>query len=324
MRIKEKLPLINNSIKSIRIAGYVLYPGVILVVLGAILLSTPPALAEDKIAMTKSLYTQIPDGKEYDFTAYIPLGWSKNQINQADVWSKKAFGPQPQGEELWHGAYVSNAFYLYPDPQIDPAIDRGVIEIGAFAIPANLKGKDHRSIVEDLIAYLTNKENLNLNESGEISNGEFDGKPALIFQTRVPASKVRAYLFPPDDNDVLLLVGATAMPTKANPDENAWDLLDKMTVRNAWDLLDKSRQELANERHKDLSPAGSKPETQTVSSVSTHSATTEPTKTAYTRDGQTFVSRERMEENVLVGVAERGDYKEVQVPLDTPIAGTMA
>jgi hypothetical protein len=48
----------------------------------------------------------------------------------------------------------------------------------------------------------------------------------------------------------------------------------------------------------------------------------EPTKTAYTRDGKTFVSKERMEENIKADVAERGDYEEVQVPPDTPIAGT--
>ena len=44
-----------------------------------------------------------------------------------------------------------------------------------------------------------------------------------------------------------------------------------------------------------------------------------PTKTAYTRDKKTFVSKERMEENIKADVAERDDYEEVQVPLDTAI-----
>ena len=56
-------------------------------------------------------------------------------------------------------------------------------------------------------------------------------------------------------------------------------------------------------------------------SASTPPATTGPTKIAYTRDGKTFVSKERMEENIKAHVAERGDYEEVQVPLDTPITG---
>ena len=38
MGLKEKLPLINSSIKGIRLAGYALYAGVILIVLGVLLL----------------------------------------------------------------------------------------------------------------------------------------------------------------------------------------------------------------------------------------------------------------------------------------------
>lgn len=44
-------------------------------------------------------------------------------------------------------------------------------------------------------------------------------------------------------------------------------------------------------------------------------------KTAYTRDGVHFVSKERMEENVLYEYAQPGDYREVQVPLDTLVVG---
>jgi hypothetical protein len=39
------------------------------------------------------------------------------------------------------------------------------------------------------------------------------------------------------------------------------------------------------------------------------------TKTAYTRDGINFVSKERMEENIRYEYAKPGDYREVQVPL---------
>ena len=41
------------------------------------------------------------------------------------------------------------------------------------------------------------------------------------------------------------------------------------------------------------------------------------TKTAYTRDGINFVSKERMEENIRYEYAKPGDYREVQVPLTT-------
>lgn len=44
-------------------------------------------------------------------------------------------------------------------------------------------------------------------------------------------------------------------------------------------------------------------------------------KTAYTRDGVHFVSKERMEENILYEYAQPGDYREVQVPLDTLVVG---
>lgn len=41
------------------------------------------------------------------------------------------------------------------------------------------------------------------------------------------------------------------------------------------------------------------------------------TKTAYTRDGINFVSKERMDENIKYEYAKPGEYREVQVPLDT-------
>lgn len=41
------------------------------------------------------------------------------------------------------------------------------------------------------------------------------------------------------------------------------------------------------------------------------------TKTAYTRDGINFVSKERMDENIKYEYAKAGDYREVQVPLKT-------
>ena len=41
------------------------------------------------------------------------------------------------------------------------------------------------------------------------------------------------------------------------------------------------------------------------------------TKTAYTRDGINFVSKERMDENLKYEYAKPGDYRAVQVPLNT-------
>jgi len=43
------------------------------------------------------------------------------------------------------------------------------------------------------------------------------------------------------------------------------------------------------------------------------------TKTAYTRDGINFVSKERMDENVRYEYAKPGEYHEVQVPLNTVV-----
>ena len=45
------------------------------------------------------------------------------------------------------------------------------------------------------------------------------------------------------------------------------------------------------------------------------------TKTAYTRDDIHFVSKERVEENIRYEYARPGDYREVQVPLDTIVIG---
>lgn len=44
-------------------------------------------------------------------------------------------------------------------------------------------------------------------------------------------------------------------------------------------------------------------------------------KTAYTRDGVHFISKERVDENILYEYAQPGDYREVQVPLDTVVVG---
>ena len=45
------------------------------------------------------------------------------------------------------------------------------------------------------------------------------------------------------------------------------------------------------------------------------------TKTAYTRDDINFVSKERVEENIKYEYAKPGDYREVQVPIDTVVIG---
>jgi len=45
------------------------------------------------------------------------------------------------------------------------------------------------------------------------------------------------------------------------------------------------------------------------------------TKTAYTRDGIHFISKERVDENIRYEYAKPGEYREVQVPLDTVVVG---
>jgi hypothetical protein len=58
--------------------------------------------------------------------------------------------------------------------------------------------------------------------------------------------------------------------------------------------------------------------------TSTPAATTTDTKTAYTRDNINFISKDRVDENIKVGYAKPGDYKEVQVPLSTVVVGGYA
>jgi hypothetical protein len=45
------------------------------------------------------------------------------------------------------------------------------------------------------------------------------------------------------------------------------------------------------------------------------------TKTAYTRDNIHYISKERVDENIRYEYAKPGDYREVQVPLDTIVVG---
>jgi hypothetical protein len=47
-------------------------------------------------------------------------------------------------------------------------------------------------------------------------------------------------------------------------------------------------------------------------------------KTAYTRDGINFISKERVDENIRYEYAKPGDYREVQVPLNTIVVGASA
>ncbi len=48
------------------------------------------------------------------------------------------------------------------------------------------------------------------------------------------------------------------------------------------------------------------------------------TKTAYTRDGIQYINKERVDENIRYEYAKPGDYREVQVPLDTVVVGASA
>ena len=45
------------------------------------------------------------------------------------------------------------------------------------------------------------------------------------------------------------------------------------------------------------------------------------TKTAYTRDGENFISKKRVDENIQAGIAKPGEYRGVQVPLNTFVVG---
>ncbi|MDD1750211.1 MAG: hypothetical protein LUO89_10090 [Methanothrix sp.] len=45
------------------------------------------------------------------------------------------------------------------------------------------------------------------------------------------------------------------------------------------------------------------------------------TLTAYTRDGINYISKERVDENIRYEYAKPGEYREVQVPLNTIVVG---
>ncbi|MDD4446290.1 MAG: hypothetical protein PHN61_01285 [Methanothrix sp.] len=53
----------------------------------------------------------------------------------------------------------------------------------------------------------------------------------------------------------------------------------------------------------------------------TTAGSAQETKTAYTRDDIHFISKERMDENIRYEYAKPGEYREVQVPLDTIVVG---
>ncbi|MGA9098869.1 MAG: hypothetical protein WB392_08065 [Methanotrichaceae archaeon] len=61
-----------------------------------------------------------------------------------------------------------------------------------------------------------------------------------------------------------------------------------------------------------------------TSTLATTTSKSLDTKTAYTRDNVNFISKERVDENVKVGFARPGDYKEVQVPINTIVVGGYA
>lgn len=58
--------------------------------------------------------------------------------------------------------------------------------------------------------------------------------------------------------------------------------------------------------------------------ITASSGTDPETKTAYTRDGIHFISKERVDENIRYEYAKPGEYREVQVPLDTVVVGVSA
>ena len=60
-----------------------------------------------------------------------------------------------------------------------------------------------------------------------------------------------------------------------------------------------------------------------TSTLATTTSKSLDTKTAYTRDNVNFISKERVD-NIKVGFAKPGDYKEVQVPLNTIVVGGYA
>lgn len=67
--------------------------------------------------------------------------------------------------------------------------------------------------------------------------------------------------------------------------------------------------------------SGSEPSSDTSNSPENGDTPNTKTKTAYTHDGISYISKERVEENIKAGVAKPSDYEEVQVPLDTFVIG---
>jgi len=79
----------------------------------------------------------------------------------------------------------------------------------------------------------------------------------------------------------------------------------------------KSQSTQPTETTQDTSVAAPSSDTNATSKTSSDTNT----KTAYTHDGISYISKERVDENIKAGVAKPGDYEEVQVPLGTFVVG---
>jgi len=296
MAIKDKLPLINNISIGIRIDGYVLYFFLALILLGAIMPYEAQEADESSARQTGQIEYATPQGT---VTVNLPAGfYLVNKFGAEGTWVMET---AKTASDCTCSHFPGRATTFCPGHEL-------LIMWGKLGNSG-----------EDLEWWINFFKKSIGNDGGNTKTAS--GQMAWwVARSESTNGWYGALVDYSDDKSKWLSIIVQPIPVEGSPSQS-------MTPREFKNFV---------ESINIISPAipQSETDTQTVSGEkkdsldsdreSTPSATmssTASTKTAYTRDGKTFVSKERMEENIKAHVAERGDYEEVQVPLDTPITG---
>ena len=95
MGLKEKLPLINSDNKGIRIAGYVLYAAVFLMILGAILPSQPDTASVSPEPAAEDTSSASESSSEQSSSEQYHSGFGNYTINGQEDVSATGMVPAP-------------------------------------------------------------------------------------------------------------------------------------------------------------------------------------------------------------------------------------
>ncbi len=147
--------------------------------------------------------------------------------------------------------------------------------------------------------------------SGSVSNGVLYFSETGILEDTYQLGRVHF---------ILKTANLNCIGTPIRVLEGTWECSDPSLYGPPGSMvLQKSPQDMAiaKESSSKIQSTGT---TQDTSAPSETSGDTN-TKAAYTQDGINFISKERLEENIKAGIAKSGDYREVQVSLDTIVVG---